>query len=91
MTLKKQRTYVHDTSVRKYQSGQKKMTCVDKDGNVFDKEVYYRPEQKYPVGNNYAADPKLVAYREKVFSKTEPQYPEYYEGFDNCVKSAVDI
>lgn len=91
MPLKKQRTYVHDTSVRKYQSGQKKMTCVDKDGNVYDKEVYYRPEQKFPIGNNFAALPWLVKYREKAFAKPEPQYPEYYEGFDNFVKSAVDI
>jgi hypothetical protein len=29
---------------------------------------------------------KLAEYRAKAFAKPEPQHPEYYEGFDNCVR-----
>ena len=33
----------------------------------------------------------LEAYRLKAFAKPEKQADEYYEGFDNCVRSAVRI
>jgi hypothetical protein len=41
-----------------------------------------------PDKGNFAnwAETVLKDYRAKAFAKPEPQHPEYYEGFDNCVK-----
>jgi hypothetical protein len=83
MTLKKPREYCHPTVVRKYSSGQKKVSVKDKNGYEFLKEIYYRPTALTPWEK---AKVEQAEYRAKAFAKPEPQAAEYYEGYDNCVK-----
>lgn len=83
MTLSKVRTYASKT--RKYE-GKKTAHRIDKNGYEYDAPLYYKPSSPLGVGFDFSKSPELQAHRAKVFVKQEPQYPEYYEGFDNCVK-----
>lgn len=77
------------TKLRKFQEiGFRLVT--DKNGYTTKREIYYK---KIPKESNFyfADNPKLLEYRKKAFAKPEPQAEEYYEGFDNCVKSAIHL